>query len=375
MKITRITPLPVQPRWVFVRLETDEGLVGYGECQGDKPLLAAEAVRSYEHALLGEDPRRVVHHWQSMYRGAFWRGGPILTAALSGLEMALWDLLGKSLGVPVYQLLGGAVRDRIRVYARPYGASPEELAKSAREVVAQGYTALKFCPLDRLHLLDSCTVIDRAVRQVEAVRDAVGFGVDLMLDFHGLPSPAVAALLEEALRPCRPLFIEEPILPENPAALAQLAPQFKTPIATGERLYTRWGFRELLEKGAVAVIQPDPCVCGGIFETRQIAGMAETYYVALAPHNASGPVNLAAALQVAACTPNFLIQEFIGEAALGQGGYLVEPFRVEAGYLPLPKGPGLGVELDEAFLESIPATPLPDVGRWFHEDDGSVADW
>lgn len=373
MKITRIQTRLVQPRFVFVKMETDEGITGYGECLGDKAFVHAEAVRSYEHALIGEDPRRVIHHWQTMYRAAFWRGGPTLNAALSGLEMCCWDILGKSLGVPVWQLLGGQVRDRIRVYTHLRGSTPEAQANRAKELVAEGYSAMKFCPIDKVKSVDSYRIVEEAAARVQAVREAVGSGVDVLLDFHGRVSPAMAIPLEEAIRPFHPMFIEEPVLPENADALARVAAQFKTPIATGERLFTKWGFREVLEKGAASILQPDPCACGGIFETRQIGGMAEVYYAALAPHNPYGPINMAACLQVDACTPNFLIQEFIPES-LGVG-YLKEPYRVENGYVALPTRPGLGIELDEEWIAAHPLAPLPDVGRWFHPDDGSVADW
>lgn len=307
MQITSIRAIPVQPRWLFVKVETDEGIVGWDESLGDKASVTAEAVISFDDYLIGQDPRRVVHHWQSLYRGPFWRAGPFVGGAISGIEIAMWDILGQSLGAPIWQLLGGAVRDRIRVYARAYGDGPEARARSAKEVVGQGYTAIKFCPLRKAHLLDHYRFVEEAAAEVQAVRAAIGSGVDLLLDFHGLVGPALALQLEVTMRPYHPFFIEEPVLPENVAALARIAPQFTTPIATGERLVTKWGFREVLERGAASVLQPDPCVCGGIFETRQIGTMAELHYAALAPHNSSGPVNLAAALQVAACTPNFLI--------------------------------------------------------------------
>ncbi len=374
MKITRVRTLPVQPRWLFVVVETDEGIYGYGECLGDKAFVIAEAVKSYEHHLIGEDPRRITHLWQSMYRGAFWRGGPIMNAAISGLEMCLWDILGKSLNTPIWQLLGGAVRDRIRVYSRPSGSTPEELAFSAKEIVRRGYSAMKFCPFSKVKIVDHYQIVEEAAARVQAVREAVGTGVDILLDFHGRVSPAMAVWMEEAMRPFHPMFIEEPVLPENVDALVRVAQQFKTPIATGERLFTKWEFREILEKGAASILQPDPCVCGGIFETRQIGAMAETWYAALAPHNPYGPINLAAALQVDACTPNFLIQEFIDPDGLGKG-HLKEPFAVKDGYIDLPQGPGLGIELDEEWIAARPLSLLSDVGRWFHDDDGSMADW
>ena len=374
MKITRIQAIPVQPRWLFVKIETDAGITGWGECLGDKAFMVAEGVRSCEHALIGEDPRRVTHHWQSLYRGAFWRDSLHLCAAISGLEMAMWDILGKSLNTPVWQLLGGNVRDRIRMYTRAHGSTPEQLAESAKQAVARGFTAMKFCPFEQVRLVDHSGLVDDAANRVQAVREAVGPNVDIMLDFHGRVSPAMAVWMEEAMRPFRPMFIEEPVLPENAEALVRVARQFKTPLATGERLITQWGFREILEKGAAQILQPDPCVTGGIWQTRHIGSMAETCYAALAPHNPYGPINLAACLQVDACAPNFLIQEFVDPAGLG-AGYLKTPFVVNNGYIDLPTGPGLGIDVDEAYLAAHPLSPLPDPGRWFHADDGSMADW
>lgn len=374
VKITRIHTFAVQPGWLFVKIETDEGITGYGECLPDKARVQAAMVRDLEQYLLGEDPRRIVHHWQAMYRGSFWRGGPSLTAAIGGLEMALWDILGKSLGAPVYQLLGGAVRDRIRVYAHAHGNTAEEMTAKARAAVAAGYRAVKSAPLAQTHLVDSRRVIDQAVARVAAVRDAIGPDIDLALDFHGNASPMVAVLLEQEVRPFHILFIEEPVLPENVEALAKIVPQFKTPIATGERLFTKWGFREVLEKGAASILQPDPCACGGIFETRQIGTMAEVAYAALAPHNPYGPINLAACLQIDACTPNFLTQEAADVRRLG-GGVIAEPFVVSDGYIELPSKPGLGIEVDEAYFAAHPLGEQRDGGRWYHADDGSVADW
>lgn len=371
MRISRILTYPVEPRWLFVKIETDEGLAGWGECLGDKAFVVAEAVRSYEGSLLGQDPRRIVHHWQSMFRGAFWRGGPTLCAAISGIEIALWDIKGKALGVPVYELLGGPTRERIRVYTRPIGKTPEELAASARGVASRGFTALKFCPFDKVKGVDHYSVVEEAADCVAAVREAMGSGIDILLDFHGRVSPAMAILMEEAMRPSHPYFIEEPVLPENVDALERVARQFKTPIATGERLFLKWGFREVLEKGAAAILQPDPCICGGILESVHIAAMAESHYVDVAPHNPYGPINLAAALQIDAAIPNFLLQEYVH---LGEG-YLKEPFVVKDGYIELPEKPGLGIEVDEEYVASHKLGMKPDVGIWFHEDDGSVADW
>jgi galactonate dehydratase len=374
MKITRISTLAVAPKFLFVKIETDEGIVGYGECLPDKAVIQAAAVQSFEHYLIGQDPTRIVHHWQAMVRGTFWRGGPSLGGGISGIELALWDILGKSLGVPVWQLLGGAVRDRIRVYYHCGGGTKEELVASAKALMDQGFTGLKFNPTGKQRVVEAPGTIERAVERVRAVRETVGNEVDVMLDFHGRVSPSMAVILEEEMRPYRPTFIEEPVLPENVPALTKLATQFKTPIATGERLFTRWGFREILESGAIGIIQPDPCVAGGVFETRQIAAMAETYYVGLAPHNPYGPLNLAACLHVAAASPNFFIQEIFDVTRLG-GRAVKQPFEVVNGYIELPTRPGLGIDLDEEYCLANPMEPQVDHGRWFFEDDGSVADW
>ncbi len=374
MKITEIETFAVEPRWLFVKVTTDSGLFGWGECLGDKAFVIAEAVKSYAHHVMGEDPTRIVHHWQRMFRGAFWRGGPTLCAAISGIEIALWDILGKSLGVPVWQLLGGNVRDKIRVYTHFRGETPEEFGASAGALAARGFTAMKTCPFKQVHVVDHYSVVEAAAANVAAAREAVGNGVDIMLDFHGRVSPTMAMWMEEAMRPSHPFFIEEPVLPENVEALAQFTRKSHTPIATGERLFTKWAFREVLEKGAATILQPDPCICGGIFETRQIASMAECWYAAVAPHNPYGPLNFAACLQIDACIPNFLVQEFIDPIGLGNG-YLKTPYVVEDGYIAVPTAPGLGVEIDEDFVRAHLITEQSDPGRWFHADDGSVADW
>ncbi len=375
MKITGVHTYIVKPRWVLVKITTDSGIEGWGECLGDKALVVVTAVNSFQDALIGEDPRRITHHWQVLYRGAFWRGGPILCAAISGVEMAMWDILGKSLNVPVWQLLGGAVRDRIRMYTRANGSSPQELASSAMAAVARGFTALKFCPFEQVQVIDHYCVVEEAARRVAAVRDAVGSGVDILLDFHGRVSPTMAIWMEQAMREFHPMFIEEPVLPENSDALADIARIFGTPIATGERLFTKWGFREILKERSAAVLQPDPCICGGIQETRAIGAMAEVEYRALAPHNPYGPINLAACLHIDAATPNFLVQEFVDPLGLGQG-LLTKPWHVENdGTILLPQEPGLGVVPDENWILANGIGLQKDPGRWYHSFDGSMADW
>ncbi|MGQ9526045.1 MAG: galactonate dehydratase [Armatimonadota bacterium] len=371
MRITRLETIHVKPRWLFLKVHTDEGIVGLGEpvVEGRAQTVEA-AVHEAGRYLIGQDPRRIEHHWQAIYRGAFYRGGPVLCSALSGIEQALWDIFGKWLGVPVYQLLGGAVRDRIRLYRWVKGNTPDACAASARNAVAEGFTTLKTALFDRMRILDRPDAIDAAVTKFAAMREAVGREVQIAVDFHGRTSPAMAIRLARALEPYEPMFIEEPVLPENVDALAVVARATSVPIATGERLFTRWGFRKVLEKQAAAIIQPDLSHAGGILETRKISALAETYYVGVAPHCPLGPIALAACLQLDACIPNFVCQE---HATTGEG-YLKQPFQVRDGHVDLPSGPGLGIELDE---ESIRQKRF--AGDWDNplliDEDGAVADW
>lgn len=371
MQITALRTYLVQPRWLFLKIETDAGISGWGEpvVEGRARTVQA-AVHELEEYLIGQDPRRIEHHWQAIYRQAFYRGGPILTSALSGVEQALWDILGRSLGVPVWQLLGGACRDRIRVYAHCNDLLPEAVVVSARALVARGFTALK-TGVGRIpaRMMESQAWIEAVVERFAGMRESVGPAVDLAIDFHGQISPALAVRLARALEPYCPYFIEEPCLPENVDALATVARSTSIPIATGERLFTKWGFREVLEKQAAAIVQPDLCHAGGILECKKIAAMAECWYAGVAPHNPLGPISLAACLQLDACTPNFLIQE---QVHLGEG-ILREPFAVEEGYIRVPTGPGLGIEVDEEALQQRMGHDWKSP-RHYHED-GSVADW
>ncbi|MBM3493965.1 MAG: galactonate dehydratase [Armatimonadetes bacterium] len=374
MKITRIETFLVKPRWLFLRMHTDDGIVGLGEpiLEGRAHTCAA-AVRELEPYLIGKDPRRIVHHWQAMYRHAFYRGGPILTSALSGVEQAMWDIAGKAAGLPIYAMLGGPTRDRIRMYAGAGGGSPEEAAQSARARVAQGFTALKTGVAGGrpARIVETMAFVERAEATFAAMREAVGKEVDIAIDFHGAVSPQTSALLIRALEPYQPMFIEEPVQCQNVDVLADLARKTHIPIATGERLYTKWGFRDVLEKRAASILQPDLSHAGGIMECRLIAGMAEAYYAGMAPHCPLGPIALAACIQLDATIPNFLAQEHV---TLGEG-YLKQPFTLRDGYVDLPQGPGLGIELDEeALADKITDEPwhCPDL---YAPEDGSVCDW
>ncbi len=371
MKITKLETFFVRPRWLFLKMHTDEGVVGLGEpvVEGRSQTVAA-AVHEIGRYLIGQDPTRIEHHWQAIFRGQFYRGGPVLTSALSGIEHAMWDITGKWLGQPVYKLLGGAVRDRIRVYGwlddQSYGDYVEQAVVGARA----GFTAFKLGVPGAVNIVDTRAKVDEIVDHFARFRDALGPEIDIGIDFHGRVSPAMAVRLAQALEPLHPFFIEEPVLPENVDALATVARSTSIPIATGERLFTKWGFREVLEKQAAAILQPDLAHAGGILEVRKIAAMAECWYAAVAPHCPLGPIALAASLQLDACTPNFLVQEHFTTGV----GYLKSPFQIIDGHIPLPTGPGLGIELDE---EAI-ASKLYD-GSWetpqLRHSDGSVADW
>jgi galactonate dehydratase len=367
LRVTRLETLMVKPRWLFLKIHTDAGIVGLGEpiVEGRAETVAT-AVKEIEPYLKGKDPRRVAHHWQAIYRHAFYRGGPVLTSALSGIDMALWDIKGKALGVPVHELLGGPTRDKVRVYA--HAGTPDQI-KRAR---ARGFTAFKTNPAKRRpsRYVETPAEVHYAAERFAELRRAGGDDVDIAIDFHGAISPALAKLLIKALEPYQPMFVEEPCQAQNHDVMAEIARGTHLPIATGERVFTKWGFREVLEKRAATILQPDLCHAGGITEVRLIAGMAEAYYAAIAPHNPLGPISLAAGVQIAASIPNFLCQE---QVSLGEG-YIKKPFVVRDGYLDLPDGPGLGVELDEDAL----AGKLGHGWRnreSYDADDGSVVDW
>jgi galactonate dehydratase len=372
MRIVRLETIIVRPRWVFLKIHTDEGLVGLGEpTLENRAFTIVQAIAELEPYLLGKDPTRVMHHWPAMYRHAFYRGGPVLTSALSGVEQALWDLAGKAAGVPVYRLLGGAVRDRIKVYAHVRGDTPTDLAAHGRELVAQGFVALKTVARGPrpARVVETPGFVDHMAMRLDALRVAVGPEIDIGVDFHGALSPQTAGLLIKALEPYAPLFYEEVVPCQNMEVMADLAAKTHIPLAAGERLYTKWEFRKLLETGAASIVQPDLSHAGGIMEGRLIAGMAEVHFAALAPHCPLGPVSLAACLQLDATVPNFLAQEHVHLGA----GYLKQPFVMQDGYLPLPTGPGLGIELDDEAIVARRGEPWRHPGL-FHADDGAAID-
>jgi galactonate dehydratase len=361
IKVTKIETFILRNSWVFVKISTDAGIVGWGEMLKDDAKACAAGATEVARYLVGQDPCRVVFHWQAIERGAFYRGGPIKTAILSGIDQALWDIKGKVYGVPVYKLLGGPTRDRIRVYGQvnaENGVNAMKVSPSASRAAFKYIEGQKF--------------VDEVVERFKALRQRHGSGVDIGIDFHGAVEPPTASLLIKALEPYQPWFYEEVVQPLNVDVMAELAKKTHIPLATGERIFTKWGFREILEKKAAMILQPDICYAGGITELRLIAGMAEAYYLPIAPHNPQGPCSLAASLQIAASIPNFLIQER-GDAE--HANLLAKPLPpVKNGHRELPTDPGLGITIDENKLRAEVGEPQEYRTR-FDPDDGSVIDW
>ena len=378
MKITSIEPLVVDigsRNWLFVVVETDEGLSGVGEGSlPGHPRAVAAAVEEYREYLVGEDPARIQHLWQLMYRQPFFRSGAVVLSAMSAIEQALWDIKGKVAGLPVYELLGGRCHDRIKLYANgPGGETLEELADSARSLVERGFTALKMGLTEPVLPVQGDGIFRRAAGHAEAVRDAVGEDVEIGWDAHGRFSPAMSIKLARALEPYNIWFLEEPALPENAQGLASVARATSIPVATGERLFTKWAFREVLELGAAALLQPDLSHCGGVLEARAIAAMAEVYYCGFAPHNPLGPVNTIVSAHVAMASPNFVALEICLYPDEWTRELLKEPLELRDGYLELSDRPGWGVELDVELCRAHPYRPykLPIL----RHPGGAVADW
>ncbi|MGW4286977.1 galactonate dehydratase [Streptomyces sp. NPDC004673] len=383
MKITALTTYLVAPRWLFLKIETDEGITGWGEpvVEGRAHTVAA-AVDELSDYLIGQDPLRIEDHWQVMTKGGFYRGGPVLSSAVSGIDQALWDIKGKHHGVPVHDLLGGAVRDRMRMYSWIGGDDPSEAAEHAARRLEQGYRAVKMNVGGRLKHLETSREIDAVLARVASVREVMGEDGDVAIDFHGRTSPALAKQLARALEPLRPMFIEEPLLPELTSQYRDFTASTSIPVATGERLYSRWDFDPVLRSG-IALAQPDLSHAGGISEVRRIAAQAEVHGVGLAPHCPLGPIALAACLQVDFASPNAFIQE----TSLGihynvgsdLGDYLVDTsvfdFDSTDGHMARLTAPGLGIEIDEDAV----AKSAENGHRWrnpvWRHADGSFAEW
>jgi galactonate dehydratase len=371
----------VPPRWLFLRLETADGQVGWGEpvVEGRVHAVRAAVEELVEDYLLGEDPTPVADHWERLYRGGFYRGGPVLMSAIAGIDQALWDLRGKQFGAPIHELLGGPVRERVKAYRWVGGDRPADAAEQAEAVLEEGFAGVKMNATGELRKIDTPAQVEAAAERLRAVREAVGDDVDVGVDFHGRVAKPMAKRLTAALEPHEPMFVEEPVLPEHDEWLPELAATTTVPIATGERMYHRTDFKEVLASGAVDVVQPDLSHAGGITEVHRIAAMADAHDVALAPHCPLGPVALAACLQLDAVAHNALIQETsIGihyNEGAGVRTYLDgDQFAVEDGFLDVPGGPGLGVEPDVDAIEQRAGDPDWHNPVWRH-DDGSVAEW
>ena len=382
MKIVRLSTYHAAPRWLFLKIETDEGITGWGEPVIEGRSRTVEtAVHELGEYLVGKDPSRINDLWQMLYRGGFYRGGAILMSAIAGIDQALWDIKGKALGVPVYELLGGLVRDRMKTYRWVGGDRPADIIQQIRDYQALGFDTFKFNGTEELKLIDSPRRIDEAVAKVGEIRAAFGNTIDFGIDFHGRVGAPMARVLLRELEPFRPLFVEEPVLPELAEYFPRLAASTSIPLATGERMYSRFEFKSVLAAGGISILQPDLSHAGGITECVKIAAMAEAHDVALAPHCPLGPVALAACLQVDFVSHNAMLQEQSIGIHYNEGADLLdyvlnkEDFTCHDGdIVALPK-PGLGVEIDEARL--LHASQQPPNWRnpvWRHAD-GSVAEW
>ncbi|MCZ3621720.1 galactonate dehydratase [Lactobacillus mulieris] len=381
MKISNITVYKVKPRWIFIKIDTDEGISGWGEMvSGTKTETVVAGAKEMGNRILGKNPFDIERIWQRLHR-SFFRGGPINGTIISGIEMALWDIKGKALNVPVYELLGGAARDRIKVYSWIGGDRPSDVVEMAQQRWDKGFRAVKMNATSEMHYIDTLDKVDAAVERVASIREKFGDKMSIGIDFHGRVHKPMAKVLAKALEPYRPMFIEEPVLPENEEYYEQIANEVSVPIATGERVYTRWGFKNIFKQGAVDIIQPDISLCGGLLEERKIAAMAEAYDMAIAPHAPYGPVALAATFQIDACTPNMFIQEQSLGIHYNQGFDLLdfvknkEIFQYKDSFVDIPKGPGLGIEMDEDKIKDVAQQGLVWTNPAWENYDGTIAEW
>ncbi|MFY4776937.1 galactonate dehydratase [Metabacillus sp. RGM 3146] len=382
MKITGYELFQVPPRWLFLKITTDEGITGWGEpvIEGRAATVRTAAEELMEN-LIGKDPLHIEDHWNMMYRGGFYRGGPILMSAISGIDQALWDIKGKFYNAPVHDLIGGKCRDSIKVYSWIGGDRPAEVAEAAKKAKEAGFTAIKMNDAEELQYVDSFDKIDKILETVSIVREAGGPHFGIGLDFHGRVHKPMAKVLAKELEQFKPMFIEEPVLPNNNEALREIARATVIPIATGERMYSRWDFKPLLMDGYADIIQPDLSHAGGITECKKILSMAEAFDVSAAPHCPLGPIALSACLQVDATCHNAFIQEQSLGIHYNEGSdildYLTDPsvFDYEEGYVKIPKGPGLGIDINEEHVRKMAQeghnwhNPI-----WRHKD-GSIAEW
>ncbi|MGK6351448.1 galactonate dehydratase [Parapedobacter sp. DT-150] len=382
MKIAKLELFMVPPRWLFLKITTENGIEGWGEpvVEGKARTVKA-AVEEMSGYLIGKDARHIEDIWQVLYRGAFYRGGPILMSAISGIDQALWDIKGKALGVPVYELLGGAVRDKMKVYGWIGGDKPANVVDAAKKRVQEGFRAVKMNGSSEMEWIDTPKKVQDAISCIQDVRDALGYDIGIGIDFHGRIHKGMAKRFMSGLEDLKPMFIEEPVLSENREAFAQLARYTSAPIATGERMFNRWDFKSIFEQGVVDIIQPDLSHAGGISEVKRIAGMAEAYDVALAPHCPLGPISFAAALQVDFNCVNAIIQETSIGIHYNEGtdllDYLDNPevFNITDGYVARPELPGLGIQINEQKVREMAIHEHDWKNPVWRNEDGSITEW
>ncbi|WP_195543763.1 galactonate dehydratase [Massiliimalia timonensis] len=382
MKITKVNTYLVRPRWCFVEIQTDEGFTGWGEpvIEG-KAQTVQSCVEEMTEYLLGKDPMRIEDLWSTLYRAGFYRGGPVLMSAIAGIDQALWDIKGKFYGAPVYELMGGTCRDKMRVYSWIGGDRPSDVARDALEKKAKGFSAIKMNATEELQMVDSYEKIDEVLERVAAIREAAGKHFGIAVDFHGRVHKPMAKILAKKLEEFDLMFIEEPVLCDNMESFRDVARACNIPIATGERLFSRWDFKRLLQGGYVDIIQPDLSHAGGITEVKKIAAMAEAYDVALAPHCPLGPIALASCLQVDATSYNAFIQEQSIGIHYNTGAsvldYITNPedFTFTDGFVELPKLPGIGVAVNKELVERENKTPHQWKNPVWRHEDGSIAEW
>ena len=382
LKVAKVELFKVPPRWLFVKVTTQNGISGWGEPVVEGRAATVEkAIHELLPSLIGHPANKIEDFWQMVYRGGFYRGGPVLMSALSGIDQALWDIKGKSLGVPIYELLGGAVRDKMKIYGWVHGDSLDELAKAAKDRISDGFTAVKMVVTEQMEWIDAPSKINAAAKRLAAVRNAIGDQYPIGVDFHGRVHKGMVKMLAKALEPYQPYFLEEAVLSENNEALASLQSYTSIPIATGERMYSRWDFKNIIQNGLVDIVQPDLSHAGGISEVKRIATMAEAYDIAIAPHCPLGPISLAAALQIDFSCINALIQETSLGIHYGEDidltDYLVDPtvFGLKDGFVSLPTAPGLGIEVDEDKVRKAAEIGHDWKNPIWRNEDGSVAEW
>lgn len=382
MLIKDIEIYEVKPRWIFVKLITDEGINGWGEMiSGTKTeTVIAGAYEIGRRILIDRDPFEIERLWQEMHR-SFFRGGPIQATIVSGFEMALWDIKGKALGVPVWQLLGGKARDNIKVYSWIGGDRPDDVVSQAQDRVDRGFDSVKMNATEELHYIDSFKKIDEVSNRVAALRDKFGMDLNIGIDFHGRVHKPMAKVLATELEQYKLMFYEEVVLPENEECFKEISNICSTPLSTGERLYTRWEFKNIFKEGVIDIIQPDVAMVGGILETRKIAAYAEACDMAVAPHAPYGPIALAATLQVDTCTPNVFIQEQSLGIHYNKGFDLLdfvenkEIFQYKDGFVKIPEEPGLGLKLNEDMIKEVSKEGLQWTNPSWKNYDGTIAEW